>query len=394
MSNASTGSIPGPQKRRRVEEELVKDPHIWMDDGNVAIAAVDRDDDTKEEKTTYVLKCHKSVLAKQSLVFETMFSMPPSGEHEDMYDGLPLVRLTDSYNDVKSLLRILYGEIPVGSPDVAHSMLFQVEGPLRLAAKYDLVALHDRLIQTLRPYWPHSLQDWDVLCETRRKDSALLVAAKVLKLGFEAQAPTLLPGAMYALHVHVASHTYQEFLDTTLTVQQPFDHASGLLEGLALSHVCQLMIGQERLRTVASHLRFDVLPVATSHGAYCLHRHFPDDDDASIASDDEPQDTPCTTVIMNWWKAKSQCSTYASGSDSRSFYEDPLSALDTLRRSFRSGGKTKICFGCRGCVDDCIQAAREYLWDEMRFFFELDTRNQDERRGYARYLRPYSRYVP
>ena len=76
-----------------------------MEDGNIIITATD---EASEDKTTYAFKCHRSVLAKQSKVFEGLLTIPPSTEAGDLYEGLPLIALSDPYADVKGLLHLLY----------------------------------------------------------------------------------------------------------------------------------------------------------------------------------------------------------------------------------------------------------------------------------------------
>ncbi len=99
---------PAP-KRRRVDQDYVRDADLWVEDGNIIIAATDANDpESTKGKTTYVFKCHRSLLSKQSKVFEGLLSIPPSAEAQDMYDGLPLVALPDTYADVKRVLQYLY----------------------------------------------------------------------------------------------------------------------------------------------------------------------------------------------------------------------------------------------------------------------------------------------
>ncbi len=109
MATTPCGGVGLGQKRRRTGRNFVRDTNLWMEDGNIIIAASDTDESepTKEEMT-YVFKCHRSILSKQSKVFEGLLGIPPSTETQDMYDGLPLVMLPDAYRDVKKLLAYLY----------------------------------------------------------------------------------------------------------------------------------------------------------------------------------------------------------------------------------------------------------------------------------------------
>lgn len=109
-------SPPPSNKRRRTDSERVQDPDIWMSDGNIIIATVDFSDD---ERPTYVLKCHKSLLARHSQVFEDLFHIAQPSV-DDEYEGIPLVTLSDSYKDVKGLLRMLYDFRSVSAPPLCH----------------------------------------------------------------------------------------------------------------------------------------------------------------------------------------------------------------------------------------------------------------------------------
>ena len=87
------------------EFKFVHDNDIWMEDGNLIVAATDG---SSEQKTTYAFKCHRSILSKQSTVFEGLLGIPPSNAAQDVYEGLPLITLPDQYTDVKQLLCSLY----------------------------------------------------------------------------------------------------------------------------------------------------------------------------------------------------------------------------------------------------------------------------------------------
>lgn len=82
-----------------------------MSDGNIIIAVMDTTD------TVDVLRgfqVHKSILAKQSSVFADLFTLP-QGPGAEEYEGVPIVRLTDSYRDVRSLLCLFYDPVYVAT---------------------------------------------------------------------------------------------------------------------------------------------------------------------------------------------------------------------------------------------------------------------------------------
>ena len=96
-----------PAKRRRTDEQPgestevapVIDERLWYDDGNIVVSA--------GTKPGRLFKCHRSVLTKNSEVFSEMFSFPFSSMNE-MYDGVPCVRLPDPEDDVRMFLTLLY----------------------------------------------------------------------------------------------------------------------------------------------------------------------------------------------------------------------------------------------------------------------------------------------
>lgn len=90
-----------PTKRPRQKQEGCRDDHLYLDDGNIVLSALDTDDGV------VYFRVHRSVLSRQSPVFKDMFNIP-TGDSVEKYDGVPLVRLHDGADDVKDFLRALY----------------------------------------------------------------------------------------------------------------------------------------------------------------------------------------------------------------------------------------------------------------------------------------------
>ena len=74
------------------EVEVEKDPRFWFDDGNVILAA---------QRTAF--RVHKSIISQHSVVFRDIFTSPLP-----LYDGCPVVRVTDTGFDLRELLRVVY----------------------------------------------------------------------------------------------------------------------------------------------------------------------------------------------------------------------------------------------------------------------------------------------
>lgn len=86
-------------KRIRLGSSLILRPtafhhhqDLYFEDGNIVLLA----------KNTY-FKLHKGVLARQSKKFQDMFSNP-----QGSYDSCPVVRLSDSQEDLAHVLLAMY----------------------------------------------------------------------------------------------------------------------------------------------------------------------------------------------------------------------------------------------------------------------------------------------
>ena len=75
--------------------KLTRDKEFWLEDGNIILIACD-----------VGFRIYRGLLAAQSTVFADMFSCPNSTADE-YYDDCPVVRLSDSPEDLRYFLRVL-----------------------------------------------------------------------------------------------------------------------------------------------------------------------------------------------------------------------------------------------------------------------------------------------
>ena len=92
-----------PVKRRRTSTPLTDEPSVivrstvWYDDGSVVLQA-----ECKQ------FRVHRTLLCQNSTIFTDMFSIPQPSPEESLVEGCPLVRLSDSAEEVETVLRALY----------------------------------------------------------------------------------------------------------------------------------------------------------------------------------------------------------------------------------------------------------------------------------------------
>lgn len=105
---------PSESEDRDKIPEIILDDHVWFDDGNIIILAGPGarvpGREPASQGAIYGFKCHKSVLASRSDVFEQMFGTP-GGSDDPTLDGTPTVSLSDDWEDVRNLLWLLYGHL-------------------------------------------------------------------------------------------------------------------------------------------------------------------------------------------------------------------------------------------------------------------------------------------
>lgn len=93
-------SEDGDHRRSIDIAESKPHPNLWFDDGSLVIQA-----------SSVRYRVHRTIVCKHSSIFRDMVAMPQPGgtsDDENTFDGCPLVRLSDSPDDLSVLLEAIY----------------------------------------------------------------------------------------------------------------------------------------------------------------------------------------------------------------------------------------------------------------------------------------------
>ncbi|EIW80338.1 hypothetical protein CONPUDRAFT_73485 [Coniophora puteana RWD-64-598 SS2] len=194
---------------------FTKENTLYFFDGNIVIAAAIGNEEG------LIFRVHKSLLSLHSPVFSDMFSIPASPDGalnpNDFFEGVPLVRMYDKAADVFDFLRIFYHAPSFMLTRYDPETPRKIQGILRLAKKYQITFLSDRLIKQFEADWPQTIPEWDrlegevMLCQTRRRtedleehippfnDDIFPEPGSAIRLAREFHLTNVLPAAFYHL---------------------------------------------------------------------------------------------------------------------------------------------------------------------------------------------------
>ncbi|KAL0947808.1 hypothetical protein HGRIS_013881 [Hohenbuehelia grisea] len=146
-----------------------RDLDLYFSDGNIVLSASPHETSSEGDEQTFVItyfRVHQSILSKHSPVFKDMFAVAQPAEGlENRYNDLPLVYLHDDPTELKAFLQTFYdpGFIPEDRYDPTYAAVML--GPVKLARKYQVETLLQKVVKRLTKEWPTDLEIYD-----RRRD--------------------------------------------------------------------------------------------------------------------------------------------------------------------------------------------------------------------------------
>ncbi|GJE93099.1 hypothetical protein PsYK624_092580 [Phanerochaete sordida] len=358
-----------PRKRQRTDEreegssgkqELQRDKVVWYEDGNIVVRA---GPGCAGEGAVYGFKCHQSILASRSKVFETMLQLPNSGG--PAVDGIPTVDFPDPWEDVRDFLRMMYGALEIPPERRAQNSVSAIAGALRLAAKYDVPDMAQQLRRRLAYDYPNWFFDWVEVEDERymlshhRAEEQMLEdypemyfdinlctpePASVVRLVQDIRAGTALRAAWYELsRSYVHGRLPFKNPDTFPPPENWVERREADLALLEPRDMKRLLLGRERLRDMArraiSTIRVD--------------GHFAEGGRPPCKSCKE-QPEACLRRFM-------------SSEDFWDLATDPMGGLLQLRREV----KRYVCDQCKFSANDAIMSACLDIWESLVEIFEL-----------------------
>jgi len=342
--------------------EPQKHPAFYFHDGDVALSACNHDG------TTSIFRVHKFVLSHHSPVFSDMFALPQTTDSTEKYDNVVLVHMPDAALDVETMLQILYDpstSLPFSRNDPNTPIL--LTGPLKVATKYQMNPLRQRMLDHFAADWPQTVLEWEIQEGRKKKYKDLHVAAPgcmvdgkywedrfpepaaAIRMAMDFSCHHILPAAFYELST-LSINSCSDW-DHVRSLSTDSTHRFSLLQGnravrwslLDKDDLFRLMKCSERLRLVFDGCR----------------RHL-------LLS--WPGSRLCTSEES--CKASRRAYFLAEETRPRAPRTDPLGWLDRLSQG--ANEQLELCVRCQPEIQSRIRSTKESVWAGMLRWLGLE----------------------
>ncbi|GJE88205.1 hypothetical protein PsYK624_042880 [Phanerochaete sordida] len=299
-----------------------------------------------------------------------MLQMP--NDSGSRIDGTERVDLSDRWEDVRSLLRLIYGLLITlpgrWSPDTVD----RFGGPLKVAAKYEVDSVLCQLAPIIERDWPSQYEDWvrreagikrtHSRIETSNKGHSISYVprskfqdpAAVIQVAQKAQLNSVLPAAYYDLSRILLRpprymRTSSRWADAKLLDRDDLE---------------RLTVGRER---IADHLRGKLEGNATTNPFMRIILHGRQRAPGRCHAHGD-----CQGVLNDWSKNNNTIAYWSKERHLRA----PLETLEELAECLQQGKSAHLVALCLPCRVDCAALLRrkaKVLWQKIPEYFELDS---------------------
>ncbi|TBU29539.1 hypothetical protein BD311DRAFT_660896 [Dichomitus squalens] len=328
-------------------EVPIRHPDLYFEDGNLSIVA---------GRQYFIV--HRGLLCRHSEVLQTRIDSIKTTD-ERMLEGLAVLYLDDSPEDLAHFLRALYGL----SHDSTAEEFAMISAVLRLATRYGVETLRESALRTLSLSWPETLPVWEVREKAVTSVDGVYAPRPglphplvLIRLAREVDAPRLLPSAFYDLSRYLPSQ-----------LMEGHTTADGVHHELDIDDLCRVLRGKEQAARFFSTFIVTELEGRTP-SQLCMHRN-------------EVQPSLKRACQMAFEAVTFELIRDVNGMVCNR-NSDPLFSIGesvTMQtRDDHPGIENKAayraCEACRLEYSVIVEVAKEEFWRQLPSWFELDVK--------------------
>ncbi|KAH9923953.1 uncharacterized protein BXZ73DRAFT_50707 [Epithele typhae] len=142
-------SLPSELATVSLNGSIKRDEELWFEDGNIVLLC-----------RGSAFRMYRGLLTRNSVIFRDLFSMAQAPSAETV-DSCPVVHISDSPEDLRHLLRALYGMRKFPIMPGERMEFAELAALIRMSHKYHVEDVHARAMHHLKLYFTNDLTTWD-----------------------------------------------------------------------------------------------------------------------------------------------------------------------------------------------------------------------------------------
>ncbi|KAJ7134778.1 hypothetical protein C8R44DRAFT_829166 [Mycena epipterygia] len=316
----------------------------WFDDGNIVLVTASVESPVARPTA---FRVHRSVMARHSEVFESMFLVPqPLTDDVETMDGCQVIPMWDSPTELSNLIVALYDGAKFSNGKVED--FFYLAGILRLSSKYFIKHLRVQAIQYLTQTWSYTLKGHDEMVEAALRSPLVdglsyprVHPLHVVNLAREVNVRILIPSTIYFLSLYPLDDLLRADHPKLTQVEHP-SRPSSILSPSDLKNYTLMF--QKRLDIILNFIR-----------SFCGTR---------TALKTCPTGPACTQGFARLSSRLSRSWITRTG---------PLHYMSQAVTDLSEDPKASVCGLCRRAFAQEVATLREKTWNELPSIFGLPT---------------------